>query len=122
MSNNYDILKARVDEYIKNRDVIKAKYDAAIASLNNLATGNIARECPIKVGDIYHATIQSRWQGARIIFYKVAKLDIKLDGTVSVYGYKQKIDKTWGKRDNNFMFVTSVYQNFKVPDEYVKQD
>ena len=47
-------------------------------------------------------------------YYKVAKLVPYVDGTVTVYGYKRKLDKTWGKRDNNFMFIVSVYNDYNV--------
>lgn len=50
--------------------------------------------------------------GVKRNYYKVAKLDADVDGSVTVYGYKRKLDKTWGKRDNNFIFIGSIYNNY----------
>ena len=52
--------------------------------------------------------------GVKRQYYKVAKLEASVDGTVIVYGYKRKLDKTWGKRDNIFMFIASIYDNYNV--------
>ena len=57
--------------------------------------------------------------GVKRNYYKVAKLEASVDGTVTVYGYKRKLDKTWGKRDNIFMFIASMYNDYNV-EHYTK--
>ena len=106
-------LKERVQCYISKRDEIEAEYKKNIKALNEEASANILANCPIKVGDVYVTESNNAW-GVKRNYYKVAKLEAAVDGTVTVYGYKRKLDKTWGKRDNMFMFIVSTYDNFAV--------
>lgn len=117
-TSNSPSLKERVQCYINKRDEIMKDYKDRLRVLNEEACADILANCPIKVGDVYVTEIDSAW-GPRRQYYKVAKLDANIDGTVNVYGYKRKLDKTWGKRDNNFMFVVSVYNNYDT-DKYDK--
>ena len=117
-TSNSPSLKERVQCYINKRDEIVKDYKDRLRVLNEEACADILANCPIKVGDVYTTEIDSAW-GPRRQYYKVAKLDANIDGTVNVYGYKRKLDKTWGKRDNNFMFVVSVYNNYDT-DKYDK--
>ena len=117
-TSNSQSLKERVQCYINKRDEIVKDYKDRLRVLNEEACADILANCPIKVGDVYTTEIDSAW-GPRRQYYKVAKLDANIDGTVNVYGYKRKLDKTWGKRDNNFMFVVSVYNNYDT-DKYDK--
>ena len=106
-------LKERVQCYISKRDEIEAEYKKNIKALNEEASANILANCPIKVGDVYMIDVAVAWD-IKHKYYKVAKLEASVDGTVIVYGYKRKLDKTWGKRDNMFMFIVSAYDNFAV--------
>ena len=116
--NNNSSLKERVQYYISKRDEIEAEYKSKMEALNKEASDDILANCPIKVGDIYVTESNNAW-GVKRNYYKVAKLEASVDGTVIVYGYKRKLDKTWGKRDNNFMFVVSVYNDYNV-EHYTK--
>ena len=87
-------------------------------ALNEAATADILANCPIKVGDVYVTESNKAW-GVKRQYYKVAKLEASVDGTVSVYGYKRKLDKTWGKRDNIYMFSASIHDDYAV-DHYEK--
>lgn len=111
--NNNLSFKERVQCYINKRDEIEAEYKSKMEALNKEANADILANCPIKVGDVYVIETDTAW-GPKRKYYKVAKLDANVNGTVDVYGYKRKLDKTWGKRDNNFMFIVSVYNNFAV--------
>ena len=111
--NNSLSFKERVKCYISKRDEIEVEYKSKMKALNEEANADILANCPIKVGDIYVIETDTAW-GPKRKYYKVAKLNANVNGTVDVYGYKRKIDKTWGKRDNNFMFIASVYDNFAV--------
>ena len=82
-------------------------------ALNDAATADILANCPIKVGDVYVTESNNAW-GVKRQYYKVAKLEASVNGTVIVYGYKRKLDKTWGKRDNIFMFIASIHDNYAV--------
>lgn len=82
-------------------------------ALNKEASDDILANCPIKIGDVYVTESNTAW-GIKRNYYKVAKLEAKVNGTVDVYGCKRKLDKTWGKRDNMFMFIVSAYDNFAV--------
>lgn len=117
-TSNSPSFKERVQCYINKRDEIVKDYKNRLHALNEEACADILANCPIKVGDIYVTEFNSAW-GVKRQYYKVSKLDATVDGTVSVYGYKRKLDKTWGKRDNNFMFVVSVYNNYNT-DKYDK--
>ena len=97
--------------YINKKEEIEAEYKSRIEALNKEASNDILANCPIKVGDVYVTESNSAW-GPKRQYYKVAKINANIDGTVTVYGHKRKLDKTWGKRDNMFMFVTSIYNNF----------
>lgn len=112
-SNNNRSFKERVQYYISKNEEIEAEYKSRMEALNKEASNDILANCPIKVGDVYVNEINSAW-GPKRQYYKVAKINANIDGTVTVYGYKRKLDKTWGKRDNNFMFVVSVYNDYNV--------
>ena len=103
----------RVQCYISKKEEIEAEYKKNIKALNEEASADIIANCPIKVGDVYVIESNNAW-GVKRKYYKVAKLDVNVNGTVTVYGYKRKLDKTWGKRDNNCMFIASMYNNYAV--------
>lgn len=117
-TSNSPSFKERVQCYISKKEEIEAEYKSRMEALNKEASADILANCPIKVGDVYAVDINTGW-GPRRQYYKVAKLDANIDGAVNVYGYKRKLDKTWGKRDNNFMFFVSVYNNYDT-DKYDK--
>ena len=110
-SSNNPSFKERVQYYINKKEEIEAEYKSKMEALNKEASDDILANCPIKVGDVYVTESNNAW-GTKRQYYKIAKLDAKIDGTVSVYGHKRKLDKTWGKRDNMFMFITSIYNDF----------
>ena len=105
----------RVQCYISKKEEIEAEYKNNMKALNEEACADILANCPIKVGDVYVTENNNAW-GLKRQYYKVAKIDATVDGRVSVYGYKRKLDKTWGKRDNIYMFNTSIYDNYNVND------
>lgn len=108
----------RVQCYISKKEEIEAEYKSKMKALNEEAAADILANCPIKIGDVYTTESNNAW-GAKRQYYKIAKLDARADGTVVAYGYKRKLDKTWGKRDNIFMFVASIYNNYDT-DKYAK--
>lgn len=112
-SSNNPSFKERVQYYISKKEEIEAEYKSKMETLNKEASDDILTNCPINVGDVYVIESNSAW-GPKRQYYKVAKLDAKIDGTVTVYGHKRKLDKTWGKRDNMFMFITSIYVDFNI--------
>lgn len=117
-TSNSPSLKERVKCYINKRDEIVKDYKDRLRALDEEAGADILANCPIKIGDVYTIKTDAGWRPKRQ-YYKVAKLVPYVDGTVTVYGYKRKLDKTWGKRDNNFMFIVSVYNDYKV-EHYTK--
>ena len=117
-NSNNPSFEERVKFYISKKEEIEAEYRSKMKTLNEEASADILANCPIKVGDVYVTESNNAW-GVKRNYYKVAKLDANVDGTVNVYGYKRKLDKTWGKRDNNFMFIVSVYNDYKV-EHYTK--
>ena len=117
-SSNNPSFEERVKCYINKKEEIEAEYKSKMKALNEEANADILANCPIKVGDVYVIETDTAW-GLKRKYYKVAKLDVDINGTVNVYGHKRKLDKTWGKRDNNFMFVASMNNNYAV--EYCKK-
>ena len=117
-TSNSPSLKERVKCYINKRDEIIKDYKDRLYALDEEACTDILANCPIKIGDVYAIETDAGW-GPKRQYYKVAKLDANVDGTVNVYGYKRKLDKTWGKRDNIFMFIVSVYNDYNV-EHYTK--
>lgn len=111
--SNIPSLKERIQCYVSKRDEIEKDYKNRIQALNEAASADILANCPIKVGDVYVTENNNAW-GVKHQYYKVAKIDATVDGRVSVYGYKRKLDKTWGKRDNIYMFSASIYDNYNV--------
>lgn len=109
-SNNLSF-KERVQCYINKKEEIEAEYKSRIKALNEEACADVLANCPIKVGDVYTTEVDTAW-GIKRQYYKVAKLDANVDGTVAVYGHKRKLDSTWGKRDNNFMFIATMYNDY----------
>ena len=103
----------RVQCYISRKEEIEAEYKSKMKALNEEAAADIIANCPIKVGDVYVTEFNNAW-GVKRQYYKVAKLKANVDGTVVAYGYKRKLDKTWGKRDNIFIFVASIYNDFNI--------
>ena len=118
-TNNSLSFKERVKCYINKKEEIEAEYKSKMNALNDAATADILANCPIKVGDVYVTESNNAW-GVKRNYYKVAKLEASVDGTVIVYGYKRKLDKTWGKRDNIFMFSASIYNNYAPTNSYTK--
>lgn len=114
-SNDWNKLSfnERVQCYISKKEEIEAEYKSNMKALNEEASADIIANCPIKVGDVYVTESNNAW-GLKRQYYKVAKVDATVDGRVSVYGYKRKLDKTWGKRDNIFMFIASICDNYAV--------
>lgn len=112
-TSNIPSFKERVQCYINKEDEIKKDYQNRMNALNEAATADILVNCPIKVGDVY-VTESNNDCGVKRQYYKVAKLEASVHGTVIVYGYKRKLDKTWGKRDNIFMFIASIHDNYAV--------
>lgn len=117
-TSNIPSFKERVQCYINKEDEIKKDYQNRMKALNEEASADIIANCPIKVGDVYVTESNNAW-GVKRQYYKVAKLDASADGMVMVYGYKRKLDKTWGKRDNNFIFIASMYNDYNV-EHYTK--
>ena len=101
----------RVQCYISKKEEIEAEYKSKMEALNKEASDDILANCPIKIGDVYVTESNNAW-GVKRNYYKVAKLEANVNGSVDVYGCKRKLDKTWGKRDNMFMFITSIYNDF----------
>ena len=112
-NSNNSSFKERVQCYISKKEEIEAEYKSRMEALNKEASDDILANCPIKVDDVYVNESNSAW-GPKRQYYKVAKINANIDGTVTVYGHKRKLDKTWGKRDNMFMFIVSTYDNFAV--------
>ena len=110
-SSNNPSFEERVKYYIGKKEEIEAEYKSRMEALNKEASDDILANCPIKVGDVYVTKSNSAW-GPKRQYYKVAKINANIDGTVTIYGHKRKLDKTWGKRNNMFMFVTSIYNDF----------
>ena len=112
-SSNNPSFKERVKYYISKKEEIEAEYKSKMEALNKEASDDILANCPIKIGDVYVTESNNAW-GVKRNYYKVAKLEANVNGSVDVYGCKRKLDKTWGKRDNMFMFIVSAYDNFAV--------
>lgn len=112
-TSNSPSFKERVQCYINKKEEIEAEYKSKMEALNKEASDDILANCPIKVGDVYVTESNTAW-GVKRNYYKVAKLEANVNGYVYVCGCKRKLDKTWGKRDNMFMFIVSVYDNFAV--------
>lgn len=114
-ASNSPSLKERVQCYINKREEIETEYKSRMKSLNEEASADILANCPIKIDDVYVTESNNGW-GVKRQYYKVSKIDADVDGTVTVYGHKRKLDKTWGKRDNIFMFVASIYNDFNIKE------
>ena len=112
-SSNSPSFSERVQCYINRRDEIETEYKSKIKALDEEASADIIANCPIKVGDVYVTESNNAW-GVKRQYYKVTKLEANVNGSVHVYGYKRKLDKTWGKRDNIYMFSASIYDNYNV--------
>lgn len=112
-TSNSPSFKERVQCYINKSDEIKKDYQNRMNALNDAATADILANCPIKVGNVYLTDVTGAW-GVKHQYYKVAKLEASVDGTVIVYGHKRKLDGTWGKRDNIFMFIAAICDNYNV--------
>lgn len=112
-TSNSSSLKERIQCYVRKRYEIEAEYKSKIKALYEEASADILANCPIKIGDVYVTESNTAW-GRKRQYYKIAKVDATVDGRVNVYGYKRKLDKTWSKRDNLYMFSTSIYDNYNV--------
>lgn len=117
--SNTPSLKERIQCYVSKRDEIEKDYKKSMRELNEEASADILNNCPIKVGDVYVTENNNAW-GVKRQYYKVAKLEANVDGRITVYGCKSKLDETWGKRDNIFMFVVSVYNNYAPYSDFTK--
>lgn len=118
--NNSLSFNERVKCYISKKEEIEAEYNSKMKALSEEASADILANCPIKVGDVYVTESNNAW-GVKRQYYKVAKIEADINGTVNVYGYKRKLDKTWGKRDNIFMFIAFIYNDYNV-EHYTKAE
>ena len=109
----------RLQCYISKKEEIETEYKNRMKELKEEASVDILANCNIKIGDVYVTEDNNAW-GVKRQYYKVAKIDATVDGSVTVYGYKRKLDKTWGKRDNIYMFSTSMYNNYNPTNNYTK--
>lgn len=112
-TSNSPSFKERVQCYINKEEEIKNNYKNSMNALYEEACADILANCPIKIGDIYVTENNTAW-GVKQQYYKVAKLEASIDGTVTIYGYKRKLDGTWGKRDNIFISIGSIYNNYAI--------
>ena len=110
-SNNNLSFKERVQCYINKRDEIINDYKNRLHALTEEACADILANCPIKIGDVYTINLNTAF-GVKRNYYKVAKLDADVNGMVSVYGCKRKLDKTWDKRDNIYMYTSCMYDDY----------
>lgn len=113
--SNSPSLKERVQCYINKKDEIANDYKNRLSALYEEGCADILSNCPIKVGDVY-VTKPSGSFDVKRQYYKVAKFDVNINGTIAVYGHKSKLDGTWGKRDNIFMFCISVFSDYAIKD------
>ena len=113
--SNSPSFNERLQCYVNRKEEIEAEYKSKMKALKEEASADILANCPIKIGDVYVTEDNKAW-GVKRQYYKVAKIDADINGAVTVYGYKRKLDKTWGKRDNIFMFVASIYNNFSTKE------
>ena len=116
--SNIPSLKERIQCYVSKRDEIEKDYQNRIKALDEAASADILNECPVKVGDVYVTENNNAW-GVKRQYYKVAKLEANVDGRIYVYGYKSRLDGTWGKRDNIYMFTVSMYNDY-TPTDFTK--
>lgn len=107
-TSNIPSFKERVQCYVRKRYEIEAEYKSKIKALDEEASADILANCPIKIGDVY-VTESNTTCGLKRQYYKIAKVDATVDGRVSVYGYKRKLDKTWGKRDNIYTCLVLLF-------------
>lgn len=114
-SNDWNKLSfnERVQCYISKKEEIESEYKSKLKALNEEASTDVLANCPIKIGDVYITESNNAW-GVKRQYYKVTKLEANVNGSVHVYGCKLKLDKTWGKRDNIFMFIVSIHDNYAV--------
>lgn len=111
--NNSLSFNERLQCYISKKEEIETEYKNRMKELKEEAFADILANCPIKVGDVYVTESNNAW-GVKRQYYKVAKIEADINGTVTIYGYKRKLDKTWGKRDNIFMFIAFMYNDYNV--------
>lgn len=119
-TSNNPSLEERVKCYINKRNEIDADYKNRMNALKKEACADILANCPVKIGDVYVTESNNAW-GVKRQYYKVAKLEAHIDSIVNVYGHKNKLDGTWGKRDNNYMFTVSIFDDYNVVG-YTKVD
>ena len=112
-TSNSPSFKERVQFYISKKEEIETEYKSRMKALKEEASADILANCPIKVGDVYVTEDNNAW-GVKRQYYKVAKVDADINGTITVYGYKRKLDKTWGKRDNIYMFTAFDNEKYAV--------
>ena len=123
-TSNSPSFNERLQCYINKKEEIETEYKNRMKKLKEEASADILANCHIKIGDVYVTEDNNAW-GVKRQYYKVAKIDADINGTVTVYGYKRKLDKTWGKRDNIYMFTafdSSKYgiSNFTKVEDYVE--
>lgn len=103
----------RLQCYVSKKEEIETEYKNRMKELKEEASADILANCHIKIGDVYVIENNNAW-GVKRQYYKVARIDTDINGTVTVYGYKRKLDKTWGKRNNIYMFTASIHDNYAV--------
>lgn len=115
-----------INGYIKERDDIEAEYKAKINALNEKITDEIRKSfnehSKVNVDTIIHdVSVTTTYYGEtrrKDNYYKVSDIKVKPNGNAEVYGYKRKINKLDWYVNDNYLYTTSVYNDFKVPDKF----
>lgn len=115
-SNNLSF-KERVQYYINKRDEIIDDYKKRINALEEEANADILANCHIKVGDVYVSKHNNDLSNKQQ-YYRIAKLEVSINGNVCAYGNKINLNGSWSKRCN-FIFIAFMLDDYSV-NNYIK--
>jgi hypothetical protein len=115
-----------INEYIKERKDIDTEYKTKLNALDKKITDEIRslfdKYSKVKIGTIIHnsSTTTTYYNEVkhRDNYYKVSDIKVMTNGCVEVYGYKRKINKTDWYVNDNYLYATDVYTDFKVSDKF----
>lgn len=101
--------KERLSNYKNRHDEIQSTYESKMANLKEEVTKDVLANIPVKINDVF----KRENFGSKDEYFKVTEIKVSVDGTITVYGTKQKLDGEWSKRNNIFMFCAGPANNYQ---------
>ena len=113
-----DFIKKFIEERQKLVNEQKARLKEVDSKLLANCKEYFLEHSKIKIGTCIKTVLLMRNGCNKENYYRVSKIEANVDGTISIYGIKRKINKEFGKREVyitcSSVYDTSIPANYKI--------